>query len=59
MSLLPIGKVSLITGASRGIGAATVLKMAALGSDVVVNYRSKAARAEEVVAAIEQLGKPI
>ena len=51
------GKVSLVTGASRGIGAATALKLAALGSDVVINYRSKASRAEEVAAAVEQLGR--
>jgi NAD(P)-dependent dehydrogenase (short-subunit alcohol dehydrogenase family) len=50
------GKASLVTGASRGIGAATALKLAELGSDVVVNYRSKAARAFEIVAQIESLG---
>lgn len=57
MSLLSNGRVSLVTGASRGIGAATALKLASLGSDVVVNYRSKGSRAEEVVSAIEQLGR--
>lgn len=56
--LLPlIGKVSLVTGASRGIGAATAIKLASLGSDVVVNYRSKATRAEEIVHQIEALGR--
>jgi len=56
--LLPLaGKLSLVTGASRGIGAATALKLAALGSDVAVNYRSKGARAEEVVRQIEELGR--
>ncbi len=50
-------KISLITGASRGIGAATALKLAASGSDIIVNYRSKSARAEEVVSAVEQLGR--
>lgn len=55
---LPLdGKVSLVTGASRGIGAATAIKLAALGSDVVVNYRSKAPRAEEIVCQIEKLGR--
>ena len=51
------GKVSLVTGASRGIGAATALKLASLGSDVVINYRSKASRADEVVSAAKQLGR--
>ena len=56
--LLPlIGKVSLVTGASRGIGAATAIKLALLGSDIVVNYRSKAPRAEEIVHQIEALGR--
>jgi NAD(P)-dependent dehydrogenase (short-subunit alcohol dehydrogenase family) len=50
-------KISLITGASRGIGAATALKLAANGSDIIVNYRSKGSRAEEVVSGVEQLGR--
>jgi NAD(P)-dependent dehydrogenase (short-subunit alcohol dehydrogenase family) len=41
MYLLLHGKVSLVTGASRGIGAATACKLASLGSDVVLNFRSK------------------
>lgn len=57
MSLPLTGKVSLVTGASRGIGAATALKLASLGSDVVINYRSKRARAETAVSAVEQLGR--
>ncbi|MGC2659466.1 MAG: SDR family oxidoreductase [Bryobacteraceae bacterium] len=48
MSLPLTGKVSLVTGASRGIGAATAIRLARLGSDVVVNYRSKRPRAEQV-----------
>lgn len=50
-------KVSLVTGASRGIGAATAIKLAEAGSDVILNYRSKRARAEEVARQIEALGR--
>jgi NAD(P)-dependent dehydrogenase (short-subunit alcohol dehydrogenase family) len=51
------GKFSLVTGASRGIGAATAVKLAEAGSDVAVNYRSKANRADEVVRQINALGR--
>lgn len=51
------GKISLVTGASRGIGAVVALKLAEAGSDVMLNYRSKAPRAEEVAAQIEALGQ--
>lgn len=46
----------LITGASRGIGAATARLLAGAGAHVVVNYRDKAKRAEAVVADIEAAG---
>jgi NAD(P)-dependent dehydrogenase (short-subunit alcohol dehydrogenase family) len=46
-SLRPI---ALITGGSRGIGAATTLALAQRGYDVVITYRNKSARANEVVA---------
>ncbi|HMF75812.1 MAG TPA: SDR family oxidoreductase [Bryobacteraceae bacterium] len=51
------GKVALVTGASRGIGAATALKLAECGASVVLNYRDKIARAEGVAAEIRRLGR--
>src|ERR1700732_1870260 len=42
--------VALITGGSRGIGAATTLALAQRGYDVAITYRNKIARANEVVA---------
>jgi NAD(P)-dependent dehydrogenase (short-subunit alcohol dehydrogenase family) len=48
--------VALITGGSRGIGAATALALAERGYDVVITYRNKAARANEVVDAVTQRG---
>ena len=49
-------RVAVITGASRGIGAATASVLAKRGFRVVVNYRSSAQEAEEVVAAIKEAG---
>lgn len=51
------GKVSLVSGSSRGIGRAIALGLAEAGSDVVVNYVSNAAAAEEVVSAIRRMGR--
>jgi len=50
------GKRALVTGASRGIGAATVRALAAAGVDVVAGYRNRIADAEAVVAAARVAG---
>jgi NAD(P)-dependent dehydrogenase (short-subunit alcohol dehydrogenase family) len=49
--------VILITGASRGIGAATARLAAARGFSVCGNYRSNRAAAEQVVADVRQAGR--
>jgi len=51
------GRVALVTGSSRGIGRAAALRLAGMGADVVINYRSDAAGAAEVVAAAKALGR--
>ncbi|MGW6283481.1 SDR family NAD(P)-dependent oxidoreductase [Streptomyces sp. NPDC055107] len=51
------GKVALVTGGSRGIGAATALRLAEEGADVALTYVSAADSAQEVVKAIEALGR--
>jgi 3-oxoacyl-[acyl-carrier protein] reductase len=51
-----MARVAVITGASLGIGAATALVLAKHGYRVVVNYRSSASEAEEVVATIAAAG---
>ena len=62
MEALPIalqqlqGKVSIVTGASRGIGRSTALALASEGANVVVNYASSSSAADEVVAEIAAMG---
>jgi NAD(P)-dependent dehydrogenase (short-subunit alcohol dehydrogenase family) len=50
------GKIALITGASRGIGRALALSLAARGATPVINYRRNEDAARETVAEIERLG---
>ena len=50
------GKFALVTGGSRGIGAATAKQLAAQGATVIVNYAGNKSAAESVVAEITSLG---
>lgn len=51
------GQNALVTGASKGVGKGIALALACAGADVVVNYNSDRAGAEEVAAEIRQMGR--
>jgi len=50
------GKFALVTGGSRGIGAAIARELAAQGASVAISYSASKGKADEVVAAIQSLG---
>ncbi|MEA2867206.1 MAG: hypothetical protein QOE39_1921 [Bradyrhizobium sp.] len=53
----PMGKVAIITGASRGLGRNTAISLAERGTDVIITYHSNRAEADNVVAAVEAFGR--
>ena len=52
----PKDKYALVTGAAKGIGKASALELAKLGSNVVINYNSSHEEAEKTVHEIKKLG---
>lgn len=50
------GKTALVTGGSRGMGAAIAQRLAAEGANVAITYQSSAERAQDVVASLLELG---
>lgn len=50
------GKTAVVTGAGRGIGKAIALKLAELGANIVINYRSNSNSVEELIKEIESKG---
>ena len=50
------GRVAIVTGGSRGIGRATVLRLAEAGAQVVINYVKNEAAAEEVAQQAREFG---
>lgn len=50
------GKIAVVTGGSRGIGAAIALKLAACGASVAVNYAKSEKAAKDIVSKVQALG---
>ena len=50
------GKCAIVTGAAKGIGKSIALKLASLGANIVLNYRSSEKEAAEVADEIKELG---
>ena len=51
-----VGRIAVVTGASRGIGKAIAMALAAAGADVLITFRERQDEAREVVRAIEATG---
>jgi 3-oxoacyl-[acyl-carrier protein] reductase len=51
------GKVAIVTGGTRGIGAEIVRTLARQGADVALNYRKSAAEAETMIKEVEAMGR--
>ncbi len=53
------GKSAIVTGGSRGIGRAIVLRLAAQGADVAFSYRGNAVAADDTASAVRALGRQV
>lgn len=51
------GKLALVTGGSRGIGASVALALADAGADIAINFRTRSQDAEGICVAIRKLGR--
>lgn len=51
------GRIALVTGASRGIGAAIAMALADAGADIAINYRERAGEAETIAADVLAMGR--